>query len=130
MLATNIGQANIESVNLIMPGNDYGWPVREGTFQLDPMGDIKKVYALPGDDSMFNITYPAAQYDHDEGLAITGGFEYTGTGVSGLKGKYVFADMNNGRLFFIDLTIICTWKKLRLEHKHTIYVVAIKKDSK
>lgn len=106
MLATNIGQANIESVNLIMPGNDYGWPVREGTFQLDPRGDIKKVYALPEDDSMRNITYPAAQYDHDEGLAITGGFEYTGTAVSGLKGKYVFADMNNGRLFFIDLTTV------------------------
>lgn len=118
MLATNIGQAHIESVNLVMSGHDYGWPIREGTFLLNPMGDIKKVFALPEDDALYNITYPAAQYDHDEGLAITGGFEYTGTAINGLKGKYIFADMNNGRLFFIDLlsvkpgvqTKISEWK--------------------
>ena len=32
MLACNIGQGNIESLDLVMPGHDYGWPIREGTF--------------------------------------------------------------------------------------------------
>ncbi len=118
MLASNIGQAHIESVNLIMPGHDYGWPIREGTFLLNPFGDITKVYPLPPDDALYNVTYPVAQYDHDEGLAITGGFEYTGSTVPSLAGKYLFADMNNGRLYYIDLgdlksgrqTIIKEWK--------------------
>lgn len=103
MLASNIGQAKIESVNLIGPGNNYGWPIREGTFTINPYGDITKVYPLPPDDARYGITYPAAQYDHDEGLAISGGFEYTGSNIPALKGKYLFGDMNNGRLYFIDL---------------------------
>ncbi|HET9487636.1 MAG TPA: PQQ-dependent sugar dehydrogenase, partial [Chryseosolibacter sp.] len=103
MLASNIGQAKIESVNLIEPGHNYGWPIREGTFRVNPYGDITKVYALPENDANYNVTYPAAQYDHDEGLAISGGFEYTGPSVPDLKGKYLFADMNNGRLYYLDL---------------------------
>jgi glucose/arabinose dehydrogenase len=103
MLASNIGQAHIESVNLIMPGHDYGWPIREGTFLLDPLGDITKVYPLPPDDQTYRVTYPVAQYDHDEGLAIAGGFEYTGSSIKELKGKFLFADMNNGRLYYMDL---------------------------
>lgn len=103
MLASHIGQANIESVHLIMPGHDYGWPIREGTFLLNPFGDISKVYPLPANDAMYNVTYPVAQYDHDEGAAIIGGFEYSGTAVPELAGKYLFADMNNGRLYYIDL---------------------------
>ena len=103
MLASNIGQAHIESVNLILPGHNYGWPIREGTFLVNPYGDISKVYPLPPNDPEYNITYPAAQYDHDEGLAISGGFEYTGGAIPPLKNKYLFADMNNGRLYFIEL---------------------------
>lgn len=103
MLASNIGQAHIESVNLILPGNNYGWPIREGTFLVNPYGDITKVFPLPANDAEYNITYPAAQYDHDEGLAISGGFEYTGNRIAGLKEKYLFADMNNGRLYYINL---------------------------
>lgn len=104
MLASNIGQAQIESVNLILPGHNYGWAIREGTFLLNPDGDILEVYPLPEDDEKFGITYPAAQYDHDEGAAITGGFEYTGNAIPELKGKYLFGDMNNGRLYYIDLS--------------------------
>ena len=103
MLASNIGQAHIESVNLILPGHNYGWPIREGTFLVNPYGDIMKVYPLPPNDAEYNITYPAAQYDHDEGLAISGGFEYTGGAIAELRDKYLFADMNNGRLYFIKL---------------------------
>ncbi len=106
MLVANIGQAKVESVNLIMPGHDYGWPIREGTFLINPYLDINKVYPLPSDDAKYKVTYPAAQYDHDEGVAITGGFEYTGSSIPQLTGKYLFADMNNGRLFYIDLKAV------------------------
>lgn len=102
MIASNIGQANIESVNMILPGHDYGWPIREGTFLIHPDGNINKSHELPADDKTFNVTYPVAEYDHDEGKAISGGYEYTGGSISQLKGKYVFGDINNGRLFFVE----------------------------
>ena len=121
MLASNVGQAQIESVNLIQPGNNYGWPIREGTFVVNPYGDIKKVYPLPENDAQYGITYPAAQYDHDEGLAITGGFEYTGKNIPALQGKYLFGDMNNGRLYYLEVSEIkpgkiATIREWRITH--------------
>ena len=103
MLATNIGQAFIESINQILPGHDYGWPVREGSFALHPSGDINYVYALERADSVNHITYPVAEYDHDEGKAISGGFEYTGNAIPQLKGKYLFGDVPSGRLFYVNM---------------------------
>jgi mono/diheme cytochrome c family protein len=106
MLATDIGHANIESLDLILPGADYGWPLREGTFSLNPYGDLNKIFALPEDDSTYHFTYPVAEYDHDEGKAICGGFEYTGSSVPELKGKYFFGDIPTGALFYINVSNI------------------------
>lgn len=104
MLASNIGGSNIESINLVMPGNDYGWPIREGTFVLQPYGNLSKVYSLPPDDSLYHITYPVAQYDHEGGwTAISGGFEYWGSNIPELSGKFIFGDIASGRLFFIEM---------------------------
>lgn len=101
MLVYNIGQGEIESIYLIKPGSDFGWPLREGNFSINPKGNINKVYALPADDSIYNITYPVAAYDHDEGKAIAGGFEYTGT-IPSLKGKIIFGDIPTGKIFYIE----------------------------
>ncbi|MBS1576866.1 MAG: PQQ-dependent sugar dehydrogenase [Bacteroidetes bacterium] len=106
MLVCNIGQANIESINLIEPGGNYGWPFREGTFVLDLKTDLKKVNPLPANDSVYKFIYPVAQYDHDEGFAITGGFQYLGKTIPQLKGKFLFGDIRLGRLFYIDVADI------------------------
>lgn len=106
MMVSNIGHGNIESINLIEKGHDYGWPVREGTFLLNPYGDLNAVYPLPKNDSSFHITYPVVQYDHDEGKAITGGYEYTGKSIPALKGKFLFGDIPSGRLFYVDIADI------------------------
>jgi glucose/arabinose dehydrogenase len=103
MFVCNIGHGNIESIDLIKKGNDYGWPIREGRFALDPYGDLDKVYSLPLDDSNYHVAYPVANYDHDEGKAICGGFEYTGKTIPQLKGKFLFGDIPSGRLFYFDM---------------------------
>ncbi|HEV3224287.1 MAG TPA: PQQ-dependent sugar dehydrogenase [Puia sp.] len=104
MLATNIGQANIEAIDIILKGHDYGWPAREGRFAVHPEGDINKIYPLPANDSVFHFTYPIAAFDHDEGKAIEGGFEYEGIAIPELRGKYLFGDIPSGRLFYINLS--------------------------
>jgi mono/diheme cytochrome c family protein len=104
MLATNIGQANIEAIDIIQKGHDYGWPIREGPFAIHVDGDLNNIYALPANDSIFHISYPVAIFDHDEGNAIEGGFEYKGKAIPALKGKYVFGDIPSGRLFYITLS--------------------------
>jgi glucose/arabinose dehydrogenase/mono/diheme cytochrome c family protein len=104
MLASNIGQANIESLYEVQPGHDYGWPIREGNFVSAGLNDnLGNVYPLPANDSSFKITYPVAEFDHDEGKAISGGFEYWGNAIPALKGKFLFGDIPSGRLFYLDV---------------------------
>lgn len=101
MLITNIGQHSLEEVNIGIPGANYGWPYREGTFLFDANANPELVYPLPEVDSGF--TYPVIQYDHDEGSAVSGGFVYTGKKVPQLKGKYVFGDISLGTLFYAEV---------------------------
>ncbi len=106
MLAVNVGHANIESLYKVESGHFYGWPIREGKFVIHDDGDMNQVYPLPANDRIFNVTYPVAAYDHDEGNAICGGFEYTGTAIPALKGKFLFGDIPSGRLFYINVADI------------------------
>jgi hypothetical protein len=102
MLVTDIGQSNSEELNLGIPGGNYGWPYREGTFELRPMEKIDRVFPLPKEGDPFPFLYPVAQYDHDEGRAISGGFVYAGKTIPALRGKYVFSDITNGRIFYVE----------------------------
>jgi len=114
LLAVNIGEHNIEALNIIKPGHFYGWPIREGTFVERFFNNIGKIYPLPQNDSAYHVTYPVAQFDHDEGVAITGGFEYRGMTIPELRGKYLFGDLASGKLFFVNM------KDLKLGKQATI----------
>jgi glucose/arabinose dehydrogenase/mono/diheme cytochrome c family protein len=100
MMASEIGHKHIEEINLIEPGKFYGWPRREGTFVINPKGDMDKVYALPSDDEKLGATYPFLQFDHDEGLAIIAGY-FPNSGI--FKGKFLFGDVPSGKVFVSDL---------------------------
>lgn len=103
MFITDIGQRMLEEVNLGIAGANYGWRLREGTFATAfgvANGEPGRVYPLPNNDPAF--TYPIAQYDHDEGRAIGSGYLYEGTAIPALVGKFVFADLVDGRIFYID----------------------------
>ena len=103
MYINDIGQTQIEEVNIGVPGANYGWRLREGTFATAfGIGGVRPnpVYPRPEDEQEF--TYPVAQFDHDEGNAVSSGFVYRGTDIPELAGKYVFTDMVTGRVFHID----------------------------
>ena len=101
MLISDIGLNNVEELNIGKAGSDYGWPAREGTFLLNYKGKMNKVYALPADESKYNFVHPVAQFDHDEGNAISAGYAYEGN-IGSLKNKYIFGDIVSGRVFYVN----------------------------
>lgn len=111
MVASNIGQHNVEEINVILPGHDYGWPTREGSFIVDLPVSTHDLFPLSADDSTYHKDYPVAEYDHDEGNAVIGGYEYWGSSIPELKGKYLFGDMVNGRVFYLNVDEVATGRR-------------------
>jgi hypothetical protein len=110
MFATDIGMNNVEEVNIVRNGGNYGWMKREGVWEngmIRPGGALNQLYPLSAavlsgrEKEKEGFIYPVAMYDHDEGVAITGGFTYTGR-IQALRGKFVFGDINRGRIFVAD----------------------------
>jgi len=101
MLIADIGESNIEEVNVIEKGKDYGWPVREGNYRIATKEDPKTIYPL-NDSERAVYHAPFAVYDHTEGNAISGGYVYEGK-LDALKNKYVFGDIATGKLFYVNM---------------------------
>jgi len=109
MFASDIGMNNIEEINIVHEGRNYGWMKREGLFEngiTRPGGRLDQLFALPAEildgRKKDEFTYPVAMYDHTQGQAITGGFAYHGR-IPALRGKFIFGDIVRGRVFAADL---------------------------
>jgi glucose/arabinose dehydrogenase len=103
MYIADIGQNQIEEINIGVKGANYGWRVREGMFATAfGIGNVRPnpVYPKPRDVEFF--VYPVLQFDHDEGNAVGSVFVYRGTEIPGLIGKVVFSDMVTGRVFYAE----------------------------
>jgi len=108
MFASDIGMNNIEEINIVHNGENYGWMKREGIWENGRWrgGELNQLYPLPPEvlngREKDGLTYPVAMFDHDEGRAVTDGFPYHGK-IAALQGKFVFGDIQSGRLFAADL---------------------------
>ncbi len=109
MFAADIGMNNIEEINIVHEGGNYGWMAREGYWEngmIRPGGALNQLFELSADvldgRTEDQFTYPVAIYDHNDGQAITAGFAYHGR-IDALRGKFVFGDLVRGRIFAADL---------------------------
>jgi glucose/arabinose dehydrogenase len=114
LYAADVGQNSIEELDVVKPGRNYGWPVKEGTFLFDANGAGNGfVYAnSPGQPP--ELVDPIAQYDHNDGAAITrvaivGGYVYRSERIKALRGHYVFGDYSGpigrggaGHVYYLD----------------------------
>ncbi|HEX8645295.1 MAG TPA: PQQ-dependent sugar dehydrogenase [Thermoleophilaceae bacterium] len=89
----DVGQDEREEIDSIPrftdPPPNFGWPAFEGTNDIDerkPTG--------PG-----RVIEPVAEYDHDEGCSVTGGYVYRGSEVPRLRGRYVYGDVCSGAIW-------------------------------
>lgn len=104
MIAADIGEWNVEEVNIIEAGGNYGWRNREGTFVnnafAQSIGIGHGISYLPENDAALNdFIYPAAQYGHigpDGGIgppaSVRGGYVIQNGSAPELQGQYIFAD--------------------------------------
>lgn len=106
IIAGDVGQNQIEELDDIVKGGNYGWNLKEGSFRFDP-GDAsvhRDTQGLPKD-----LIDPVAEYDHGQGPCIIGGFVYRGKAVPALRGLYVSGDLSTklngggGTIFVCDL---------------------------
>lgn len=106
LYAADAGRSNVEEVNIILRGKNYGWASREGTFVHAGGGLVSGIRNLPFDDAKFGFEYPAAQVGHDGpfragfiGQAIAGACPVENG--SPMSGKYYYSDFpESGKFFF------------------------------
>jgi len=72
-------------------GQNYGWHVMEGRHCYEPAVGC----------SQAGITLPVAEYGHDQGCAVMGGYVYRGPSIPSLDGWYLFGDYCSGRIWGI-----------------------------
>lgn len=113
LLVTEAGHDNIEEVNLVEKGANYGWSRREGAFvHLDSGTLANGISALPADDATNGLTYPVIQFGHTGaagasfvGQSLGGGFLLDNG--SELEGEFFTVDfVRSGRLFHSSLNSI------------------------
>lgn len=85
----DVGQGAWEEVDLVVVGGNYGWRIREGAHCFNP----------PAGCATVGLIDPVAEYDHGQGISVTGGFVYRGTSVPGLVGSFVYGDFGSGRIW-------------------------------
>jgi glucose/arabinose dehydrogenase len=103
MIIAEVGQGNIEELDLGTAGANYGWNRKEGSKLFNPSSG--SVSDDPNPDPA--LTNPFAEYSHTDGTAVIGGFVYRGAVLPALTGQYVFGEFavgNNGRLFYTSVS--------------------------
>jgi hypothetical protein len=102
LLIADIGQSQLEEIDVGHAGANYGWGEREGD-RMVIRHDEAQPLGLPFLDFMHGYTYPALTYGHHIGRAVTGGYVYRGSALPQLRGMYVFGDIVTGRVLAADV---------------------------
>jgi hypothetical protein len=87
----DVGQNQIEEIDIVTVGGNYGWRIWEGT-------------RCTGNDPMLcnsaGFTFPIAEYNHTAGrCSVTGGYAYRGSQGTVPFGSYLYGDFCSGEIF-------------------------------
>jgi uncharacterized repeat protein (TIGR03806 family) len=83
----DVGQDEIEEINVLRKGRNYGWKPVEGD----------RCYVEGCELAAFEA--PVYAYGHAFGESVTGGVVYRGVALPELWGAYIFGDYTSGRLW-------------------------------
>lgn len=88
--AGDVGEVSSEEINIVRPGGNYGWSIREG------WADLRGCAREPFEDPVF-------AHGRDESQSITGGIVYRGAQRPELRGVYLYADFVTGSVWGLRL---------------------------
>jgi glucose/arabinose dehydrogenase len=86
LYAADVGQDDVEEIDLIEKGRNYGWRIMEGP-RCTP--GVSRRCTKTG------LTLPIYSYTHETGRSITGGYVYRGKQIPELCGTYLYGDYVN-----------------------------------
>ncbi|MDA9089648.1 PQQ-dependent sugar dehydrogenase [Maribacter arcticus] len=88
----DVGQDELEEIDLIVKGGNYGWNILEGT----------SCYQETECDAT-DLIAPLYEYGHSNNdKSVTGGYVYRGNELPNLKGYYIYGDFISGRIWALD----------------------------
>ncbi|CAN5661586.1 PQQ-dependent sugar dehydrogenase [soil metagenome] len=90
----DVGQSGLEEIDHSGGGRgvNFGWNVMEGNTCYEP----------PSGCDRSELQLPVAQYSHDLGCSVTGGYVYRGHTQRALRGVYLFSDYCSGTIWGLD----------------------------
>ncbi len=102
----DVGQNDVEEVDIVLGGGNYGWHLKEGGFFFRPNGTDAGYVSKIDQGVPPGLIDPVAQYDHDEGISVIGGYVAHSPSLHRLNAHYVFGEFaktfaNDGRLFYL-----------------------------
>jgi glucose/arabinose dehydrogenase len=100
----DVGQDNFEEIDLLQKGGNYGWNTMEGQHCFNP----------PAGCNMTGLILPIAEYSHQEGNAVIGGFVYRGANIPALREAYIFGDLGTGKIWELQETSPNNWTRTLL----------------
>ena len=101
LFLADVGQNDIEEVDIVTKGGNYGWNTMEGSSCFSPSTNCNQT----------GLSLPISEYSHSEGNSITGGYVYRGAGEDNFYGKYVFGDFGTGRVWVLIPESNGTWRR-------------------
>jgi glucose/arabinose dehydrogenase len=108
LFIADVGQNETEEIDFEPArspgGRNYGWNVMEGSGCFRPTSGC--------DQS--NKELPVAEYNHDQGCSVTGGYRYRGRAEPSFVGVYFFADYCSGRIWGLTPAQNGAWTKTEL----------------
>lgn len=87
--AGDVGQNELEEIDLVEKDKNYGWNIMEGTDCYNP----------PSGCNQIGLTLPVYEYNHTLGNAVIGGYVYHGSTLPALSGAYIYGDYGSGRIW-------------------------------
>ncbi len=89
----DVGQNKWEEIDFTprdSPGlENYGWDAFEGTH----------IFENKQPNSAGHLVSPIAEYSHDDGCSVTGGFVYRGKRIPAVAGRYFYGDFCSGTIW-------------------------------
>jgi len=108
--AADVGQNQLEEIDIVEAGGNYGWNLMEGSICYNP----------PSDCNQTGLTLPLYNYTRDQGTAVIGGYVIHNQTNPELDGAYIYGDYGSGKIWTLRINSQNTTNNLLVDSNLSI----------